>query len=133
MPTQNLHLPAALTAVLPCSLSLCASFLDAGRTSHRKQFFIIQALPCPFHSEGFQPTALDGGSQPFALAGPISTFGLDWGYQCPTPNRYPCFFPRKPSAFHSHVSTCLPTIGASFQPTALNRPRTPRANFTLAH
>ena len=39
----------------------------------------------------------------------------------------------KPSAFHSHVSTCQPTIGASFQPTALNRPRTPRANFTLAH
>lgn len=100
MPTPNLHLPAALTAVLPCSLSLCASFLDAGRTSHRKQFFIIQALPCPFHSEGFQPTALDGGSQPFALAGPISTFGLDWGYQCPTPNRYPCFF--LPKAF------CIP-------------------------
>ena len=39
----------------------------------------------------------------------------------------------KPSAFHSHVSTCQPTIGASFQPTALNRPRTPRANFTLTH
>ena len=39
----------------------------------------------------------------------------------------------KPSAFHSHVSTCQPTIGASFQPTALNRPRTPRANFTLSH
>ena len=68
--------------------------------SHRKRIFIIQALPCPFHSEGFQPTALDGGSQPFALAGPISTFGLDWGYQCPTPNRYPCFFP--PKAF------CIP-------------------------
>ena len=101
--------------------------------SHRKRIFIIQALPCPFHSEGSQPTALDGGSQPFALAGPISTFGLDWGYQCPTPNRYPCFFPRKPSAFHSHVSTCQPTIGASLQPTALNRPRTPRANFTLTH
>ena len=113
--------------------SLCASFLDAGRTSHRKQFFIIQALPCPFHSEGSQPTVLDGGSQPFALAGPISTFGLDWGYQCPTPNRYPCFFPRKPSAFHYHVSTCQPTIGASFQPTALNRPRTQPTNFTLSH
>lgn len=39
----------------------------------------------------------------------------------------------KPSAFHSHVSTCQPSIGASLQPTALNRPRTPRANFTLAH
>lgn len=41
-------------------------------------------------------------------------------------------FHPKPSALHSHVSTCQPTIGASFQPTALNRPRTPRANFTLA-
>ena len=104
-----------------------------GEPRTASSLFIIQEPPCPFHSEGFQPTALDGGSQPFALAGPISTFGLDWGYQCPTPNRYPCFFPRKPSAFHSHGSTCQPTIGASLQPTALNRPHTQPANFTLSH
>ena len=53
--------PAALTVVLPCSLSLCASFLDAGRTSHRKQFVYYSraAVSVPFrrlptHSPGWR-------------------------------------------------------------------------------
>lgn len=62
-----------------------------------------------------------------------STFGLGTVKQCPAHVPYTLLSYPKPSAFHSHVSTCQPTIGASFQPTAQNRPRTPRANFTLAH
>ena len=62
-----------------------------------------------------------------------STFGLGTVKLCPAHVPYTLLSCPKPSAFHSHVSTCQPTIGASFQPTALNRPRTPRANFTLAH
>lgn len=40
-----------------------------------------------------------------------------------------------PSLLHSTglVSPCQPTFGVSFQPTALNRPRSQPTNFTLSH
>ena len=62
-----------------------------------------------------------------------SSFGLGTVKQCPAHVPYTLLSYPKPSAFHSHVSTCQPTIGASFQPTALNRPRTLPATFTLSH
>ncbi|MBO7143502.1 MAG: hypothetical protein J6W13_01560 [Salinivirgaceae bacterium] len=93
-------------------ISLCASFLDAGRTSHRKQFVYYSraAVSVPFRRLPTHST-VSVIFPPFALAGRISTFGLDMAYHRPThiPDAVP-FALAKPSAFHQHSGTCQPTI-----------------------